>query len=298
MNNSEHIEMIIAVTYHGDAYIIAAPVEHMKFVDGSCCEDNNFLYTPEAPGVYRCAVNHRFITHRDDEGTTETDETFIVVSFIPISIPLIGISNSTSSYTRKDDTLMHTPTFPNVEMSPIAGSISYKPWVKMPEEVMEQLPEFLEQAEIVESASDCENKEVLADWRMPRSDWRMVLAEKGYFTTHWSEIICYLNGSDAINDYIPGEYDDNEEEQEQEGYPGIGILFCRKDIDQTNPQDRLITYRVHVPRLDEQKALIEAAQGWLSDRTGKKYEQLNTYLEGVINAPSAWETMDVDTDNT
>lgn len=86
----EVIEMVLAVTYGGTAFIVEAPEATMKRMDGSACEDNNFINYPVAPGIYRCQVEHTIVC-TTDEGVEECEEGFRVLNVMRMVV--VGIQD-------------------------------------------------------------------------------------------------------------------------------------------------------------------------------------------------------------
>lgn len=155
--------------------------------------------------------------------------------------------------------------FPSVELpASLGGYLTFSSWVTFEPGVMRALAEVLELEELVEE--ECENPQVIADWRL------CCRGAQGLIT-HRSEILLYRDGSD----WSEGDYDN------------IGVLFCRRDIDQTQTPET-ITLRVHVPPREQQPALLDACN-WTSDTTFGLLSKLTSYLEGVVNDQDAWKAL-------
>ena len=67
------------------------------------------------------------------------------------------------------------------------------------------------------------------------------------------------------------------------------MLFCRRDIDQTQTPPAT-TLRVHIPPREQQERLLDACN-WTSDPTFGLLQKLTSYLEGVVNDQSAWKSL-------
>ena len=157
------------------------------------------------------------------------------------------------------------PSFPPVELpASLGGYLTFSPWVTFERNIMRALAEVLELEGLVEEG--CENPQVIADWRLCSRGAQGLI-------THRSEILLYRDGSDW-----------------SEGpHHNIGVLFCRRDIDQTQtPQ--AVTLRVHVPPREQQPGLLDACN-WTSDPTFGLLARLASYLEGVVNDQSAWKSL-------
>lgn len=168
---------------------------------------------------------------------------------------------------------------PSMELpSSFGGYLTYSPWVQLPEDVMRTLPAVLEGAGRVEDAGDCENGEIIADWRL-------ICRGAGGLITHRSEIVIYRDGPDWGGD------------DEEEEYPNIGVLYCRRDIDQTASPEG-IAYRVHVPPDKQQPALLDACSDWPRDlaRGGDHLKTLTAYLDSIVNDASAWHALPLSDD--
>lgn len=155
--------------------------------------------------------------------------------------------------------------FPSVELpASLGGYLTFSPWVTFERGVMRALPEVLELEGLVEE--ECENPQVIADWR---------LCSRGAEgrITHRSEILLYRDGSD----WSEGDYDN------------VGVLFCRRDIDQTQTPPAT-TLRVHIPPREQQERLLDACN-WTSDPTFGLLQKLTSYLEGVVNDQSVWKSL-------
>jgi hypothetical protein len=168
-----------------------------------------------------------------------------------------------------------SPLAPMGLPSLFGGFLTYSPWVQLPSDVLRTLPVVLERAGRVDYAEECENGEIIADWRL-------ICRGAGELITHRAEVILFRDGPDW-----GGEDEDAEGE-----CPNIGVVYCRRDIDQTSRPDS-IAYLVHVPPDEWQTALLEACSDWPRDlvRGGDHLKTLTAYLDTIVNDAAAWQTL-------
>lgn len=177
--------------------------------------------------------------------------------------------------------LVESPPLAPMELpSPFGGFLTYSPWVQLPSDVLRALPVVLERAGRVDYAEECENGEIIADWRL-------FCRGAGELITHRAEIVLYRDGPDW----------GGEDEDGEEGCPNIGVVYCRRDIDQTSRPES-IAYRVHVPPDEQQPALLEACSDWPRDlaRGGDHLKALTAYLDSIVNDTAVWHQLPLSDD--
>lgn len=152
----------------------------------------------------------------------------------------------------------------------LAGYLNYKPWVQFDEAHMRVLQQILDQQCDIDG---CENPDIIADWRE-------VARGPDDLITHRSNIILYRDGGDWA-------------EEENGHYTGIGLLFCRQDIDQTTTP-HTASYRVHLPDSAWQDTLLACCANLIDDMKLGSADKLNTiqaYLKSVINDQAVWKPL-------
>ena len=157
---------------------------------------------------------------------------------------------------------------PEADYLRLAGYLKYEPWVKFDNTLMRSLQYILDETLNIDG---CENPDVIADWRE-------VVRQNGGVITHRSNIILYRDGGDWA-------------EENNGHFDGIGVLFCRQDINQTTDPNT-INYRVHIPKTEWQdKLLILTSQNIFESLKQGNPDQLNAiraYLESIINDQKQW----------
>jgi hypothetical protein len=162
--------------------------------------------------------------------------------------------------------------FPQIDIEnrwfKLSSELTYEPKC-FNRKIMRDLQEILDEACDI---GGCENPEVVADW--------YEYAQNDGQITSKSTIILYKDG---------GDWGDEEDGH----YEGIGLLFCREDLDLTvNPSTTI--YRVHIPDTEGQDKLLPCCEDLIEDLARGNAEKLNTiraYLKSIINDQTAWKSL-------
>jgi hypothetical protein len=163
--------------------------------------------------------------------------------------------------------------FPQIDIDTrrfsFASELTYKP-KGFNRKIMHDLQQILDEKCDI---GGCENTDVIADWREYGQNDGLISSQ--------SNIILYKGGGDWAEIGDDGHY------------TGIGLLFCREDLDLTvNPSTTI--YRVHIPDTEGQDKLLPCCEDLIEDLARGNADKLNTiraYLKSIINDQTAWKSL-------
>lgn len=123
-------------------------------------------------------------------------------------------------------------------------------------------------------AWECENPQYLARWIALTGTHPEAIPPQ-------SHIALFRDGGDGAG-----------EDEEEDPYDGMGLLFYREDREQIDGETQ-ITYLVHVPLGAHQQQLLEACQHLhqVDAQSAQSYRQIENYLQGVLSNGEAWTSI-------
>lgn len=165
---------------------------------------------------------------------------------------------------------MKTDAFPTItlEIDKAHESSGFSPSVQLDELVTRVLQSILDAGCEIDG---CENPDILSEWN------GSALNASGQ-QTHRSTVILFRDGGDWA-------------EVEDGHYDGMGVLFCRRDTDET-PSNPVTKHRVHLPVAEEQDRLLALCDSLTGNQTkrGEALKSLSDYLTSIINDQTSWKT--------
>jgi len=141
-----------------------------------------------------------------------------------------------------------------IKQGPYAGRVDYTPRTELDNDTIRRLSRLLVDAGAVEEP---ENPAVVIDWYLVERDHHRRPIRQAY-------IVLLRNGGDAETP---------------------ACIFYRCEIDRLRREERRT---VHIPPPEAQPALTSAWQWW-SDPGSGHLEELNAYLDRLLEDESAWE---------
>lgn len=175
------------------------------------------------------------------------------LSAVPLEYPVI--------YQKQKDA-------PSTDVLELAGCLSYQPRLRPNSR---RMAEFRQLLEAMCGLDECENAQIIADWRVVRQESNRDIT---------SNIVLYRDGADWA-------------ECENGHCEGIGLLFCREDIDQTSTP-HTIACRVHIPESAWQDRLLASCTGLIDTMKcghSDKLIAIHSYLEAILSDQTAWQSL-------